>query len=821
MKSAPSRYICIHGHFYQPPRENPWLEEVEVQDAAAPFHDWNERITAECYGPNTAARILQEDGRITDIINNYRYISFNFGPTLLTWLERHAPAIYQAILDADQLSQEIFGGHGNALAQVYNHLIMPLTNRRDKQTQVLWGIKDFEHRFGRRPEGMWLPETAVDRKSLEVLVGHGIKFTILAPHQAHRIRPLEGTESDWVDVSGGQIDPSQPYRVVLDPGPKKSKFIDVFFYDETIARGVAFEGLLSSGEDLTNRLLGGFSEDRDGPQLVHIATDGESYGHHHHFGEMALAYAIGRLRSSNDCQLINYSRFLEQYPPTWEVEVYDNSSWSCPHGVERWQADCGCCSGGHPGWSQAWRAPLRAALDWLCNELAVLYETRGSQYLRDPWEARNQYISVILDRSLDNLDDFLHQHQKYPLKYFERRDTLKLLEMQRHALLMYTSCAWFFDEISGQETVQNLKYAARALQLARSFTGENLEEEFLRRLSWAPSNIPDFSNGAGVYRRLVIPALVDLRRIIAQYAISSIFEERPEKNQIYCFELEHRDYRQETYGGTALAVGRVMVTSQITMSAEELSFVVLHLGGHDFHCVLRTTRGIMEYEALKKELFQIFARHSLTEVIRYLDNNFGTNYYSLKDLLMEERRKLIFQIIAETFARFENTYRQQYEENRKLMEYLKEIEAPIPRPFLVASEYTLTQDLEREITYLDESMDWEKIISLVEEIRHWNLKVEAERLEPQFRRTLEKTLDSALRSLDQPEKLEKALQILKIAHVLPFPVNFWWTQNLFYKFWQEKGPQIKAMVANEEITGGFLDIDLLEGIAEQLNFVLK
>ncbi|MBW2134340.1 MAG: DUF3536 domain-containing protein [Deltaproteobacteria bacterium] len=821
MKPAPSRYICIHGHFYQPPRENPWLEEVEVQDAAAPFHDWNELITAECYGPNTAARILREDGRIIDIINNYQYISFNFGPTLMTWLQRHAPNIYQAILEADRLSQNNFSGHGNALAQVYNHLIMPLANRRDKQTQVFWGIKDFEHRYGRRPEGMWLPETAVDRKSLEVLVDHGIKFTILAQHQAHRIRPLGGTEGDWLDVSGGQIDPSQPYRVVLDPNPNNPKYIDIFFYNETIARAVAFEGLLSSGEHLTTRLLGGFSDDRQGPQLVHIATDGESYGHHHHFGEMALAYAIERLRSNNECQLINYGQFLEEYPPTWEVEVYDNSSWSCPHGVERWQADCGCNSGGHPGWNQAWRAPLRAALDWLRNELSVLFETRGGQYLRDPWEARNQYISVILDRGLDNLDKFLNQHQKYPLKYFERRDTLKLLEMQRHALLMYTSCAWFFDEISGEETVQNLKYAARALQLARSFTGEDLEEEFLRRLSWAPSNISEFGNGARVYRCLVMPALVDLRRIIAQYAISSIFEEKPERSQIYCFDLEHRDYRQETYGGTALAVGRVMVISQITMSAEELTFVVLYLGGHDFHCVLRTTRGIMEYEQLKKELFQIFSFHSLTEVIRYLDNNFGTNYYSLKDLLTEERRKLIFQIIAETFARFENTYRQQYEENRKLMEYLKDIETPIPRPFLVAAEYTLTQDLEREITDLEETPDLERIASLVEEIRRWNLRVEAERLEPQFRRTLEKSLDCALRSLDQPEKLEKVLQMLKIAHVLPFPVNFWGAQNRFYQFWQEEGRQLKESAAGEEITTGILDLDILLGIADQLNFALK
>lgn len=813
------RYICIHGHFYQPPRENPWLEEVEVQDAAAPYHDWNERITAECYATNAAARILREDGRITRIINNYQYISFNFGPTLLAWLEKHAPDIYQAILAADRASQKNFGGHGSALAQAYNHLIMPLANRRDKETQIIWGIKDFEHRFRRHPEGLWLPETAVDMETLQILQKHGIIFTILAPHQARRIRPLGGTDAEWIEVSGSRIDPTRPYRVVLDPHPRKPKWIDIFFYDEIIARAVAFEGLLSSGENLTQRLLGAFSPERDWPQLVHIATDGESYGHHHRFGEMALAYAIETLRQNHDCQLINYGQYLEKYPPTWEVELHENTSWSCAHGVERWRADCGCNSGMHPGWHQAWRAPLRAALDWLRDELAKLFEERAGQYLHHPWEVRNKYISVILDRHPENQESFLTRHQKYPLKYFERRDTLKLLEMQRQALLMFTSCGWFFDEISGEETVQILKYATRALQLSREFTTENLEEEFLLRLSQAPSNIPEFGNGARVYRRLVRPALVDLRRIIAQYAISAIFEEKPEKSRIYCFDLERRDYRQETYGGTGLAVGRVMVTSQITTAGEELTFVVLHLGGHDFHCVLRTTRGIIEYEQLKKELFQSFAMHSLTEVIRYLDNHFGTKYYSLKDLLTEERRKLIFQVIAETFARFENTYRQQYEENRKLMEYLQEIEAPIPRPFLVAAEYTLTQDLRKEICSLGETLDWERVISLVEEIRRWNLKLEAERLEPSYRRTLNSSLETALRSPLQPDKLETTLQLLKIAHALPFPVNFWEAQNRFYRFWQQHGHQLHQAAAQEESTSRIYG--LLQAIAEQLDLAIE
>lgn len=316
------RYICLHGHFYQPPRENPWLEAIEIQDSAYPYHDWNERITAECYAPNAASRILDGEGRIVRIVNNYSKISFNFGPTVLSWLADNAAPVYQGLLDADKKSQELFSGHGSALAQVYNHMIMPLANRRDKRTQIVWGLRDFETRFGRKPEGMWLSETAVDLDTLDLLSENGIQFTVLSPYQAHRTRRSES--QPWQDARDGKVDPSMAYRLRLPSG----RTISLFFYDGPISRAVAFEGLLKKGEILAGRLGQAFSDARDWPQLIHIATDGETYGHHHAHGDMALAFALEHIESLPGVDLTNYGEYLERYPPTAEADIVENSSWS-------------------------------------------------------------------------------------------------------------------------------------------------------------------------------------------------------------------------------------------------------------------------------------------------------------------------------------------------------------------------------------------------------------------------------------------------------------------------------------------------------------
>lgn len=499
------RYICIHGHFYQPPRENPWLEVVERQDSAYPYHDWNERITEECYASNATSRVLSEKKQIVKISNNYAKISFNFGPTLLSWLEEKFPSVYQAILQADKESSQRFEGHGNAIAQAYNHTILPLSNSRDKYTQIVWGIADFVQRFQRQPQGLWLPETAVDLESLAILADQGIKFTILAQHQAKRIRQL-GSDA-WHEIQHGQIDPTIPYLLKLP----HDRSIAIFFYDGAVSQAVAFSVLLNKGETLAESLMKIFDEHRHHAQLAHIATDGETYGHHHPHGNMALAYALDHIETENLAKLTNYSQFLQKFPPPMEVEIIENSSWSCIHGIERWRSACGCHSGGKSDWHQQWRAPLRETFDWLRDQLIEVYQTYASPFFNDPWEARNAYIQVVLQRrSPKILQQFFNKTASRELTDMERQSALCLLEMQRHAMLMYTSCGWFFDELSGIETLQVIRYATRATQLAEKFLGKNtLEKTFSEKLAQAKSNLQTHGDGHELFEKIIKPCKLD------------------------------------------------------------------------------------------------------------------------------------------------------------------------------------------------------------------------------------------------------------------------------------------------------------------------
>jgi len=770
-----ARFVTIHGHFYQPPRENPWLEAVEVQDSVAPYHDWNERVTAECYAPNTAARRVGRDNRILHIVNNFEKISFNVGPTLIAWLERHAPDVYEKILESDRLSAAASGGHGNAIAQVYNHMIMPLSTRRDKVTQVRWGLADFRRRFGREAEGMWLPETAVDDGSLEVLAEAGLKFTILAPHQAWRVRPLDGDA--WEEV-GERVDPSRPY---LWRGPRDLA-LTIFFYDSPISHAIAFEDALDRSENLVNRVKHGFDDDRDGAQLVHCATDGESYGHHKKFGDMALAAAVHQIESEGFATLTNYGAFLAAQPPAWEVQVRQATSWSCAHGVQRWQADCGCRT--RADWHQRWRAPLRAALDWLREQIDSFYEARASAYLKDPWDARDAYLELVLDRSAERLTAWLARHQRVLLDSAAQVETRRLLEMQRNRLLMYTSCGWFFDEISGLEPVQILKYAAMAIQYLRDLGGGQLEPEFIRRLEAAPSNVAEYHDGGQVYRRLVRPAVVDLRRVVAHYAVSGLFDEQPDDARVYAWRVQRLDDTRESYAGTTLRLGRVRVSSEVTGETRDLMYAVLHFGGHDFSCGIRSDEGGEAYESMKADLLRRYAQRSMADMVRGLDEYFPRDLFGLPHLFLEERRRVLTRVIQAVLERYEEAHHRIWEDSRKLVHYLRQAEAPIPDVLRITAKHVLEHQLTTELERVPEAGALpERAFELAEEARAMGLTLDLTAARPVMGRAVARALD-ALAERPTPDRVATAVALIGGARRLEVRFWLWRTQNRFFGLWQ-------------------------------------
>jgi alpha-amylase/alpha-mannosidase (GH57 family) len=772
-------YICIHGHFYQPPRENPWLEAVELQESAHPYHDWNERITAECYARNAASRILDDEKRIVRIVNNYSKISFNFGPTLISWLEAKHPAIYAAIIDADKESQKNFSGHGSALAQPYNHMIMPLANARDRHTQAVWGLWDFEQRFGRKPEGMWLPETAVDLATLEVLAELGIRFTILAPNQAQKIRKIGGR--NWKDVSNGRIDPTMVYRLRLPSG----RTISLFFYDGPISRALAFEGLLDNGEGFAKRLLGAFSEEtRPWPELVHIATDGETYGHHRRFGEMALAYALNYIESNQLADITNYGEYLERHPPTHEVQIFENSSWSCVHGVERWRSNCGCNSGGHPGWNQEWRAPLREALDWLRDELSPRCQEKAHGLLRDLWAARNDYIQVVLDRSDETLQRFLENHTEHPLNEEEKVTVLKLLEIQRHAMLMYTSCGWFFDELSGLETVQVIEYAGRAVQLSQEVLEDQTETQFLERLSKAKSNIPEYQNGAVVYDKFVKPAFVSLRKLGGHYAIRSLFEPYEGATRIYSYAVERQavsNLCQDDGREKKVLVGRARFTSTVTRESDLLCFVALHAGDYNPMGAARHLEGDNAYEGLVRDLQDALSREDVPELVRLIHSTFDGEPYTLSVLFRDDQQRILNRMVEKEWSEAEVAFRRIYPHVISVLRALAKTGAvlPVPRAFSAISEFALNTQLQH--AFAGEEMDLQMIGTLIQDANAAKINLDTPTLEYSLRLNLERMAE---RLKAQPENLEmiKRLEsMVDVARSLPFEVNLWTMQNICYE----------------------------------------
>lgn len=772
-----NRYICIHGHFYQPPRENPWLEEIELQDSASPFHDWNERINEECYAPNAVSRILNPERLVIDISNNYKKMSFNFGPTLLSWMSRKASETHKAIIQADNESK--FSGHSPAMAQAYNHMIMPLANPRDKRTQVKWGIRDFEHRFGRKPEGMWLPECAVDLESLDIMAEHGIKFVVLAPHQFSRFRKIG--EDQWKESK--EADLKTPYLCRLPSG----RTISIFFYFGPASRDTAFANVLDNGEIFAKRLISEFSG--DGPQIVAIATDGETYGHHHKQGEMALAYCFYYLESNRLANVTVFGEYLEKHPPTHEAEIVEKTSWSCAHGVERWMSDCGDNSGTHPGWNQGWRTPLRWAMDWLREALIPIYEREAAIYLKDPWAARDDYIDIILDRSTENVDRFFSRHATRDLSLNDKVRALKLLEMQRHAMLMYSSDGWFFDEISGIETTQVMKYAARAIQTAKFVTGIDLEPEYANILHGAKSNIPDFKDGANIYRMLVKPSAVDLERVVAHYAISSIFEDYPETAKVYSYRVKREAYDLQKLGEQRLAIGRLHVRSDITWVEETFNFAVLHFGDHNVNAGVQKFWGEEQTRIMQDEVKGAFSKGNLPDVIRLMDKHFGKNTYNLWHLFRNEQVKIFNQILKAQMDEIDGTLRRTYEHHAPAIMVMGSLGVPMPDVLNAIGKFIVNTDLQKVLEAPE--IDLAKLKQVAEDAKKFYSDINRSSLGYIAGKRVTKLMEKIKKTpedIGQMEALNKTLEIIESLQLGP---NLWKAQNILFSISRSLYPQMK------------------------------
>ena len=774
-----NKYLCIHGHFYQPPRENPWLDAIEYQESASPYHDWNERVTSECYGPNTRARVHGDKGLILKLVNNYEYMSFNFGATLFSWLKKTHPWIYNEILTADRKSIARYNGHGNAIAQVYNHIIMPLANRRDRLTQIRWGLADFEDRFGRQAEGMWLAETAVDTETLDLMAIEGVKFTILSPTQARMVRSMDAgkKKKSWQDVSGERIDPTRPYRVVLDRS--KNRFIDVFFYDGPLSRAVAYEKMLSSGEKFLGRIEQAFGEHHYGPKLVNVATDGESYGHHFKFGDLALSWLFQRLDENGGIRLTNYGAFLESFPPEYEVKIIENSSWSCAHGVERWRSDCGCSINQNPDWNQAWRTPLREGLNRLACELAAIFEENGARFLKSPWDVRDDYIKVMLHPTATERDSFLERNAVRRLNEKEKLKVFQLLESQRMALFMFTSCGWFFDDISGLEAVQVLRYAFRAIDLIGKWAGKDLEAGLMDYLKEAKSNIPDYGDGARIYKRMVKPSRIGASRAAAQYVLSLMVEDAP----LDCLfsGMVRPVHLFNMVGDNMHAIlGEVKIIETGIGREFKRVFAGLRTNEKEMHCLvaknihdidLKNLTGV-EHPALTaeswKRIEESFRQHCQS-----------VKMYGFKDLLPDTRKCLVQGLGSIINRSFKDSIRKHDEAVNDLILLIRETGEQIPEALqgilhlIIADRLGMLLSSKRE----EQIIDWSSVRCLTG--RAGDIIIDDPFIRQQSHDFVRSRMENlALFPGEVPVK--NIINFLDLAEELKIGLDLWECQNMFY-----------------------------------------
>ncbi len=685
------RPFVIHTHFYQPERLNPWTGALDPEPSAAPHRDWNERVLAECYRPNGAARIYDDEGRVLRIVNNYERLSFNFGPTLLAWLEHADPITYERVLDGDRgaLART---GRGNAMAQAYNHMILPLANERDKRTQIRWGLEDFRYRFGRPASGLWLPETAVDGATVDALIDAGVGFTVLAPHQIGRVR---GSDGAWREANRN-LDIGRPYRHRHSDGSGRS--IAVFVYDGDLAQALAFDPATGDTQALLNRVQAGV-----GSGLIHAAMDGETFGHHHHFRELGLAHALFGAAEARGLVPTSYEAYLATHPPTDEVEVREGegTAWSCAHGVGRWYRDCGCVTDSEPGWNQRWRTPLREALDVVRDAAVAAFEDRGAELLRDPWAARDDYIGVRLGAV--TRPEFLRRHATTARDLDDRQqvDVWTLLEAQRHAMVMYTSCGWFFADVAGLETRYVLRSAYRVLGLLEELGVLAPWRDVLGLLAGAVSNKPGAGTGADVWRKHIEPAAVGPSRIAAHHAVVGLVRPLEPESETAGHLVSVHGHRREQRGQATLSTTWMSVTSLATGRRNDLDVAAVHLGGIDVHGSVTRHRGDEAYHRAERRLWQAFPTVPLPRLLKLVAEVLPGGEFGFEQLLPEGVQEVVGAVFSDLRTRFREQYSRLYHDHRRVLEMLVAAGYTLPRELRAAAELTLTSEVERLLAHAD------------------------------------------------------------------------------------------------------------------------
>lgn len=755
--------LVVHGHFYQPPRENPWTGEVDPEPSAAPFPNWNERVHAECYRPNAHARVFDDFGRVATIVNNYGLLNFDVGPTLMSWMQRHHPATHDRIVATDRESVKAHHGHGNAIAQGYNHAILPLCNARDRVTQVRWGLRDFRYRFGRDAESLWLPETAANAPTLDLMIDEGVRYVILAPSQAQAVRGPG--EKAWMDVSHGTIDTTRAYYHLHQDG--SGRRLAVFFYDAHLAKAIAFDNVLSgSSEALVDRFEQA-AAGRDG--LVHLATDGESYGHHTHFGDRCMAYALDREAPRRGIRILNYGEFLAFHAPTHEVRIKpgpdgEGTSWSCSHGVGRWIRDCGCHTGGLPGWNQAWRKPLRTAFDGLRDFAAGVFEEEGGRLFKDPWAARNDAVDLLLLGEKARHDLF-RRHARGRLGDADQVRALTLLEIQRMCMLQYTSCGWFFSDLGGIETVQVMKYAARAMDLLGQIGIEAPRGVFMDTLETARSNQPDSMSGAEIFERRVLPSRVTVTAVAANLAMTNLVEGVNKVGESCEMSFRLQSLVPLENGRFRGLLGRQTLTSARTGRTDDLWFGVLHLGGVDFCCLVAPFAGMRDFEQGVARIREAFEAGSMSALLRVMQSEIGGEEVGLANILPRYRGRIAERVLERDLQHVAREYERIYEDHRWLAEALHQAGFDLPEVLRVATQFTLSRRLEAEIQRaqrLRGSDAFADALALADEIDRHGYEVDRSRASNMFSTMIQEAIQRVLAD-PTPARMRSAASLRGLA----------------------------------------------------------